>query len=193
MWFLGLDKDKTAKERKVVICIFDDIVEEYIINIILPLLEACNDKSPDVRQVLCAGFGGSAFKNYVGEAISRLDVVIGHPNKLDLDRIMPYDKAVSHFEKFVDFIVVSIVSCVSGDGNLVMIQEYLPSFCLHVFVLNAFLPKSLNPSLQFDFVISHILRRGWHRRHAWCCSAACRVIDLYLQLTRIVYYYIVVV
>lgn len=48
-------------------------------------------------------------------------------------------------------------------------------------------------SLQFDFVISHILRRGWHRRHAWCCSAACRVIDLYLQLTRIVYYYIVVV
>ena len=28
-----------------------------------------------------------------------LDVVIGHPNKLDLDSIMPYDKAVSALRK----------------------------------------------------------------------------------------------
>ncbi|WOG92344.1 hypothetical protein DCAR_0311608 [Daucus carota subsp. sativus] len=58
------DKDKTAKERKVVNYLYIYLtillrnVEKQlsnIINIILPLLEACNDKSPDVRQEYVQG------------------------------------------------------------------------------------------------------------------------------------------
>lgn len=37
------------------------------------------------------------------EALSRLDVVIGHPNKLDPDNIMAYDNAVSALGKICRF------------------------------------------------------------------------------------------
>ncbi|KAL1823075.1 hypothetical protein ACET3Z_009853 [Daucus carota] len=136
-----LGKDKTAEERRVAICIFDDIAEECreaafkYYNHYLPfLLEACNDKSPDVRQAavygvgVCAEFGGSAFSNYVGEALSRLDVVIGHPNKLDSDNIMAYDNAVSALGKICRFqrdklnaaqIVPSWLSCLPLRGDLI--------------------------------------------------------------------------
>ncbi|XP_039045507.1 importin-5-like [Hibiscus syriacus] len=51
-------KDKTIEERRIAICIFDDIAEhcrdaalKYYDTYLPFLLEACNDESPDVRQV----------------------------------------------------------------------------------------------------------------------------------------------
>ncbi|KAJ0798434.1 putative armadillo-like helical, importin beta family [Helianthus annuus] len=51
-------KDKTAEERRIAICIFDDVAEQcreaalkYYDTYLPFLLEACNDENPDVRQV----------------------------------------------------------------------------------------------------------------------------------------------
>ncbi|PPD82642.1 hypothetical protein GOBAR_DD20432 [Gossypium barbadense] len=112
----GQGKDKTAEERRVAICIFDDIAEhcreaalKYYDTYLPFLLEACNDESPDVRQAaafgvgLCAEFGGSVFKPLIQEALSRLNAVIRHPNALHLDNVMAYDNAVSALGKICQF------------------------------------------------------------------------------------------
>ncbi|CAM8888997.1 unnamed protein product [Rhodiola kirilowii] len=114
-------KDRSAEEMRTAICIFDDIAEHCqesalkYYNIYLPLLlEACNDESPDVRQVaaygigICAEFGGSVFQPLVGEALSRLNVVISHPNALHPDSILAYDNAVSALGKICQFYRSSI-------------------------------------------------------------------------------------
>ncbi|KAK7826615.1 importin-5 [Quercus suber] len=111
-----LGKDRTAEERRIAICIFDDVVEhcheaalKYYDTYLPFLLEACNDESSDVRQAavygigVCAEFGGSVFKPLVGEALSRLDVVIRHPNALHSDNVMAYDNAVSALGKICQF------------------------------------------------------------------------------------------
>ncbi|GLT69348.1 hypothetical protein SLA2020_415060 [Shorea laevis] len=91
-------KDKTPEERRIAICIFDDVAEQcreaalkYYDTFLPFLLEACNDDNPDVRQAavyglgVCAEFGGPVFKHLVGEALSRLNVVMRHPNALEPD------------------------------------------------------------------------------------------------------------
>ncbi|KAK9986830.1 hypothetical protein SO802_031781 [Lithocarpus litseifolius] len=111
-----LGKDKTAEERRIAICIFDDVVEhcheaalKYYDTYLPFLLEACNDESSDVRQAavygigVCAEFGGSVFKPLVGEALTRLDVVIRHPNALHSDNVMAYDNAVSALGKICQY------------------------------------------------------------------------------------------
>jgi len=80
-----LGKDKTSEERRVTICIFDDVAEHcreaavrYYDTYLPSLLEACESENPDVRQAavygigICAEFGGSAFRPHTGEALSRL-------------------------------------------------------------------------------------------------------------------------
>ncbi|KAL0390381.1 UNVERIFIED_CONTAM: Importin-5 [Sesamum calycinum] len=109
-------KDKTAEERRIAICIFDDVAEQcreaalkYYDTHLPFLLEACNDENPDVRQAavyglgVCAEFGGAVFKPLVGEALSRLNVVIRHPNALQPDNVMAYDNAVSALGKICQF------------------------------------------------------------------------------------------
>ncbi|XP_049403546.1 uncharacterized protein LOC125867161 [Solanum stenotomum] len=109
-------KDKTAEERRIAICIFDDVAEQcreaalkYYDTYLPFLLEACNDESPDVRQAavyglgVCAEHGGSAFKSLVGEALSRLYVVLRHPNAVQPENIMAYDNAVSALGKICNF------------------------------------------------------------------------------------------
>ncbi|KAI7999690.1 Importin-5 [Camellia lanceoleosa] len=109
-------KDKTAEERRIAICIFDDVAEQcreaalkYYDTYLPFLLEACNDENPDVRQAavygigVCAEFGGSMFRPLVGEALSRLDVVIRHPNAKHSDNVMAYDNAVSALGKICQF------------------------------------------------------------------------------------------
>lgn len=106
-------KDKTPEERRIAICIFDDVAEQCRENALkyydtfLPfLLEACNDQNPDVRQAavyglgVCAEFGGSAFKPLVGEALSRLNFVIKDPKA---EYAMAYDNAVSALGKICLF------------------------------------------------------------------------------------------
>ncbi|CAN8252385.1 unnamed protein product [Cochlearia groenlandica] len=109
-------RDKTAEERRISICIFDEVVEQCsdaalkYYDMYLPLvLEACSDESPEVRQAavyglgVCAEFGGSVFKPLVGEALSRLNVVIQHPNARQSENAMAYDSAVSALGKICQF------------------------------------------------------------------------------------------
>ncbi|CAJ2671513.1 unnamed protein product [Trifolium pratense] len=109
-------KDKTSEERRTAIWIFVDVAEhcresalKYYVSFLPFLLEACNDECSDVRQAavygvgVCAEFGGSVFKPLVGEALSRLNAVITHPNARDSDNVMAYDSAVSALRKICQF------------------------------------------------------------------------------------------
>ncbi|KAF2535051.1 hypothetical protein F2Q68_00022330 [Brassica cretica] len=109
-------RDKTAEERRIAICIFDDVAEQcrdaafkYYDTYLPFVLEACNDESPEVRQAavyglgVCAEFGGSVFKPLVGEALSRLNVVIQQPNARQSENAMAYDNAVSAVGKICQF------------------------------------------------------------------------------------------
>ncbi|PWA98001.1 importin-5 [Artemisia annua] len=111
-----LGKDKTAEERRIAICIFDDVAEQcreaalrYYDTYLPFLLEACNDENSDVRQAavyglgVCAEYGGSVIKPLIGEALSRLNAVIRHPNALHPDNVMAYDNAVSALGKVCHF------------------------------------------------------------------------------------------
>ncbi|RZC77742.1 hypothetical protein C5167_002029 [Papaver somniferum] len=134
-------KDKTAEERRVAICIFDDVAEQcheaalkYYDTYLPFLLEACNDENSDVRQAavygvgVCAEFGGAPFKPLVGEALSRLNVVIRHPNALSTDNVMAYDNAVSAVGKICRYhrdsidssqVVPAWLSCLPIKGDLI--------------------------------------------------------------------------
>ncbi|KAL8142865.1 hypothetical protein V2J09_015897 [Rumex salicifolius] len=109
-------KDKSSEERRIAICIFDDVVEHcreaalrYYETYLPFLLEACNDENPDVRQAavyglgVCAEFGGPVFKLLVGEALSRLNAVISHPSATNPENLMAYDNAVSALGKICQF------------------------------------------------------------------------------------------
>ncbi|KAI4340588.1 hypothetical protein MLD38_025407 [Melastoma candidum] len=134
-------KDKTAEERRIAICIFDDVAEQCrdaalkYYDIYLPfLLEACNDQNPEVRQAavyglgVCAEFGGQLFQPLVGEALSRLNVVIRDPNALHPDNVMAFDKAVSALGKICQFhrdriyssqVVPAWLNCLPIKGDLI--------------------------------------------------------------------------
>ncbi|KAH9740593.1 TOG domain-containing protein [Citrus sinensis] len=134
-------KDKTAEERRIAICIFDDVAEQcreaalkYYETYLPFLLEACNDENQDVRQAavyglgVCAEFGGSVVKPLVGEALSRLNVVIRHPNALQPENLMAYDNAVSALGKICQFhrdsidaaqVVPAWLNCLPIKGDLI--------------------------------------------------------------------------
>ncbi|KAK4740781.1 hypothetical protein SAY87_024369 [Trapa incisa] len=145
-------KDKTPEERRIAICIFDDVAEQcceaalkYYDTYLPFLLEACNDESADVRQAavyglgVCAEFGGFVFKPLVGEALSRLTVVIRDPNALHSDNVMAYDNAVSALGKICQFhrdsidssqVVPAWLNCLPIKGDLIeakLVHEMLCS------------------------------------------------------------------
>ncbi|KAH1204811.1 Importin-5 [Glycine max] len=144
-------KDKTSEERRIAICIFDDVAEhgreaalKYYDSFLPFLLEACNDEYPDVRQAavygvgVCAEFGGSVFKPLVGEALSRLDAVIRHPNALHSDNIMAYDNAVSALGKICQFhrdsinaaqVVPAWLNCLPIKGDLIEAKVVHDQLC----------------------------------------------------------------
>ncbi|KAJ0966279.1 hypothetical protein J5N97_027417 [Dioscorea zingiberensis] len=149
-----LGKDKTAEERRIAICIFDDVAEQcretalkYYDTYLPFLLEACNDGSPDVRQAavygigVCAEFGGSAFRTLVGEALSRLNNVIKHPDALQSDNVMAYDNAVSALGKICQFhrdsidaaqVVPAWLSCLPIKGDLIEAKVVHDQLCTMV-------------------------------------------------------------
>ncbi|KAG6520022.1 hypothetical protein ZIOFF_017051 [Zingiber officinale] len=97
-----LGKDKTPEP-------YDAFGPLYYDTYLPFLLEACNDDNADVRQAavygvgVCAEFGGSVFRPLVGEALSSLNNVIGHPDALQSDNVMAYDNAVSALGKICQF------------------------------------------------------------------------------------------
>ncbi|KAG5517746.1 hypothetical protein RHGRI_038206 [Rhododendron griersonianum] len=144
-------KDKTAEERRIAICIFDDVAEQchetalkYYDTFLPFLFEACNDENPDVRQAavyglgVCAEFGGSVFKPLVGEALSRLNVVIRDPNALQAENLMAYDNAVSALGKICQFhrdsidsaqVVPAWLSCLPIKGDLIEAKVVHDQLC----------------------------------------------------------------
>ncbi|XP_057484195.1 uncharacterized protein LOC130770680 [Actinidia eriantha] len=144
-------KDKTAEERRIAICIFDDVAEQcheaalkYYDTYLPFLLEACNDENPDVRQAavyglgVCAEFGGSVIKPLVGEALSRLNVVIRDPNALQAENVMAYDNAVSALGKICQFhrdsidsaqVVPAWLSCLPIKGDLIEAKVVHEQLC----------------------------------------------------------------
>ncbi|KAL2320474.1 hypothetical protein Fmac_029443 [Flemingia macrophylla] len=144
-------KDKTSEERRISICIFDDVAEhcresalKYYDSFLPFLLEACNDEYPDVRQAavygvgVCAEFGGSVFKPLVGEALSRLDAVIRHPSALHSDNVMAYDNAVSALGKICQFhrdsinaqqVVPAWLNCLPIKGDLIEAKVVHDQLC----------------------------------------------------------------
>ncbi|GMY16117.1 importin-5-like [Fagus crenata] len=144
-------KDKTPEERRIAICIFDDVAEQcreaalkYYDTFLPFLLEACNDDNSDVRQAavyglgVCAEFGGSVIKPLVGEALSRLNVVIRHPNALEPDNVMAYDNAVSALGKICQFhrdsidsvqVIPAWLNCLPIKGDLIEAKVVHEQLC----------------------------------------------------------------
>ncbi|XP_057472819.1 uncharacterized protein LOC130761356 [Actinidia eriantha] len=144
-------KDKTAEERRIAICIFDDVAEQcreaalkYYDTYLPFLLEACNFENPDVCQAavyglgVCAEFGGSVFKPLVGEALSRLNMLIRDPNALQPENIISYDNAVSALGKICQFhrdtidsaqVVPVWLSCLPIKGDLIEAKVVHDQLC----------------------------------------------------------------
>lgn len=144
-------KDKTAEERRIAICIFDDVAEQcreaalkYYETYLPFLFEACNDESPDVRQAavyglgVCAEFGGSVFKPLVGEALSRLNAIIRHPNACHPENVMVYDNAVSALGKICRFhresidssqVIPAWLNCLPIRGDLIEAKVVHDQLC----------------------------------------------------------------
>ncbi|GFY98998.1 ARM repeat superfamily protein [Actinidia rufa] len=139
------------REGRIAICIFDDVAEQcreaalkYYDTYLPFLLEACNSENPDVRQAavyglgVCAEFGGSVFKPFVGEALSRLIIVIRDPNALQPENIMSYDNAVSALGKICQFhrdtidsaqVVPVWLSCLPIKGDLIEAKVVHDQLC----------------------------------------------------------------
>ncbi|KAH7372426.1 hypothetical protein KP509_17G003600 [Ceratopteris richardii] len=111
-----LAKGCSNEERRIAICIFDDVAEQCqgnatkYYNTFLPfVLEAATDSDNDVRQAavygigVCAEFGGANFKPMVGEALEKLKLVISQPAAFHADNVMATDNAVSALGKICEF------------------------------------------------------------------------------------------
>ncbi|KAE8677193.1 Calcium ion binding [Hibiscus syriacus] len=144
-------KEKAAEERRVAICIFDDVAEhcheaalKYYDSYLPFLLEACRDENPDVRQAaayglgVCAEFGGPIFKPLVGEALARLNAVIRHPNALLPENVMANDNAVSALGKLCLFhrdsidatqVVPAWLNCLPIKGDLIEAKVVHEQLC----------------------------------------------------------------
>lgn len=144
-------KDATPEEKRIAICIFDDVAEhcqeaalKYYNTYLPSLLEACKDENSDVRQAavygigVCAEFGGAVFRPLVGEALSRLDVIIRHPNAQHSDNVMVYDNAVSALGKICQFhrdcvdasqIIPAWLSCLPIKSDLIEAKVVHDQLC----------------------------------------------------------------
>ncbi|KAK2641516.1 hypothetical protein Ddye_023279 [Dipteronia dyeriana] len=160
--------DKTPEERRIAICIFDDVAEQcreaalkYYDTFLPFLLEACNDENSDVRQAavyglgVCAEFGGPVFKPLVGEALSRLNVVIRHPNAQQSENVMAYDNAVSALGKICQFhrdsidasqVVPAWLNCLPIKGDLIEAKVVHDQLCSMVERSD---PDVLGPTHQY--------------------------------------------
>ncbi|KAM1802697.1 hypothetical protein ACFX12_028759 [Malus domestica] len=144
-------KDKTPEERRIAICIFDEVAEQcceaavkYYDTFLPFLLEACNDENPDVRQAavyglgVCSEFGGAVIKPLVGEALSRLNAVIQHPNAQQSENVMAYDNAISALGKISQFhrdsidaaqVIPAWLNCLPIKGDLVEAKVVHEQLC----------------------------------------------------------------
>ncbi|KAM3327543.1 importin-5-like [Capsicum galapagoense] len=109
-------EDKTTEERNTCIYVFDHLVGhcgeaalKYFDTYLPFLLDWSNDENPCVRKNalyglrICAEKGGSIFKPFVGEALSRINVVVTHFKAREPENVEAYDNAVSTLGKICQF------------------------------------------------------------------------------------------
>lgn len=146
-----LGRDHSPEERRIAICIFDDVAEQcqgvatkYYDTFLPFLLEAATDANNDVRQAavygigVCAEFGGSQFKTVAGEALEKLKVVISQPTAFQSENAMPTDNAVSALGKICEFhrdvidaaqVVPAWLSCLPIRADLVEAKVVHAQLC----------------------------------------------------------------
>ncbi|XP_060195697.1 uncharacterized protein LOC132624936 isoform X2 [Lycium barbarum] len=109
-------KEKTIAERLTSIGVFCLLMEEcpeaaltYYDSCLPLILDASNDEDPGVRRsalyglVLWAEYGRSSFRPFVGEALSRINIVIIHLRAREPENEFAYDNAVSALGKICQF------------------------------------------------------------------------------------------
>jgi len=163
-----LGKDRTEEERRVAICIFDDVAEQcgvaatkYYDTFLPFLLEACTDEDADVRQAavygigVCAEHGGSKIKPLVGEALSKLNDVISHPSALLPKNRMATDNAISALGKICEHqkdcinesqVIPAWLNCLPIKNDLVEAKVLHELLCSMVERSD---PQLLGPSNQY--------------------------------------------
>ncbi|KAH7435426.1 hypothetical protein KP509_06G064500 [Ceratopteris richardii] len=146
-----LAKDRSPEDRRIAICIFDDVAEQCqgaaakYYDIFLPyVLDAATDANNDVRQAavygigVCAEFGGSNFKPLVGEALEKLKLVISQPSAFQSENAMATDNAVSALGKICEFhrdvidatqVVPAWLSCLPIRADLVEAKVVHEQLC----------------------------------------------------------------
>eukprot|EP00897_Mesotaenium_endlicherianum_P006572 jgi/Mesen1/5943/ME000301S05074 len=108
-------ENHTKEERRVAICIFDDIAEhlgeaslKYYAPFVPVVLECCVDQTPDIRQAavygigLCAQYGGAAFQPYLQDSVVRLLALVRDPDARSSQNEMATDNAVSALGKICE-------------------------------------------------------------------------------------------
>jgi len=111
-----LQKGRSAPERQLAICIFDDIVEHThdrsypLFPHFCPLvLEYAVDPHPGVRQAACFGlgvcvqYGGDVFKHLIPKTLEVLVSVINKPDSRSEKNAPPTENAISSVGKIIQF------------------------------------------------------------------------------------------
>lgn len=122
--------------RRIGICIFDELLENlrehgqrYLPQLLPPLVQFCQDPSPEVRQAsvyglgLSAQFGGGAFAQHGGGAMQNIYGLITHPQAKVAENIHATDNAVSALGKVLEF---QPEACGDRKQAMAMFLEYLP-------------------------------------------------------------------
>ncbi|CAI5473246.1 unnamed protein product [Closterium sp. Yama58-4] len=103
-----MDKSRPSTERRVGICIFDDLAENmgdaaasYFPAFLPHILEAVLDPLPEIRQSaaygigICAQHGGAAFTPYVPDTVARLGQVVSSADSKTELSVSATDNAIS--------------------------------------------------------------------------------------------------
>jgi len=113
-----LDKSRTPAERRIAICVFDDIFEhasdggaalKYLDGFVGPCIEGCTDNDADVRQASVYGVGvmsehcGQRFAPHVSSALTALASVIQAPGAREDENIYAFENAVAALGKMCEF------------------------------------------------------------------------------------------
>ena len=113
-----LDKNRSAAERRIAICVFDDIFEhasddgaalQYLEGFVVPCIAGCGDNDADVRQASVYGIGvmaehcGDKFAPHVSNALAALAAVIQAPGARDDENIYAFENAVAALGKMCEF------------------------------------------------------------------------------------------
>lgn len=111
-----LEKGRFPEERRIAICVMDDIVEhaprgseKYMGQVMPVLLSGCADRDPAIRQCSVYGLGTAAqhrreaFRQYAAQAVPAVMAMLQATDARSEDNEMAYENAVSALGKVLEF------------------------------------------------------------------------------------------